>query len=86
MKCRNCGAELNNGRCAYCGSVFSEDMRLFTLKKPEIDENLIQKALEGSFFMGNARRDDDSKMHKTKVKDVIEVTCIGDDEPHFIEV
>lgn len=29
MKCKNCGAELNNGKCEYCGSVFMEDMRYF---------------------------------------------------------
>ena len=26
MKCKNCGAELNNGKCAYCGSVCYENM------------------------------------------------------------
>ena len=29
MKCKNCGAELNNGKCEYCGSVFMEEMRYF---------------------------------------------------------
>lgn len=37
MKCRNCGAELNNGRCDYCGSFFAEDMRLFTPKKTTLE-------------------------------------------------
>lgn len=25
MKCKNCGAELNNGKCEYCGSDYRED-------------------------------------------------------------
>ncbi len=29
MKCKNCGAELKNGKCEYCGSVFDEDTTLF---------------------------------------------------------
>jgi hypothetical protein len=29
MKCKNCGAEINNGKCEYCGSVFLEDMLYF---------------------------------------------------------
>lgn len=70
MKCKNCGAELNNGKCAYCGSVFAEDMRLFTLKEPEFDDDLLMKLLHGSPVL-RAR--------------TIEVTCLGDSEPHYIE-
>jgi hypothetical protein len=77
VKCKNCGAELNNGRCAYCGSFFSEDMRYMKLKAPQIDEDLSKKIL----FKGSPCRDDDSRMHKV----LIEVTCIGDTERHFIE-
>ena len=75
MKCKNCGAELNNGRCEYCGSRFSENMRLFTLKAPEEDTDFFRKVLYGSHVI------DDSRMYKEK----IEVTCLGDAEPHFIE-
>lgn len=67
MKCSNCGAELNNGRCEYCGSVFSEDMRLFTLKAPKYDEDLLMKLL-----------------HESPLK-TLEVTCLGDSEPHYIK-
>ena len=45
MKCKNCGAELNNGKCEYCGSVFPEEVRLFTLKTPKIDEEVIREVL-----------------------------------------
>lgn len=64
MKCKNCGAELNNGHCEYCGSRFSEDLQLFTLKAPQIDTDFFRQVL-----------------HKER----IEVTCLGDSEPHFIE-
>ena len=85
MKCKNCGAELNNGRCEYCGSFFAEDMRLFTLKPPQINEDIIRKALRTALISVNPYREDDSRMHKAKIKDVIEVTSIGDTERHFIE-
>ena len=52
MKCKNCGAELNNGRCEYCGSVFTEDMRLFTLKEPTFDDDLLMKLLHESPIFG----------------------------------
>lgn len=61
MKCKNCGAELNNGRCEYCGSHFDKGM-WFSRILPD--------------------KDDDSQMHKVEI---IEVTCLGDTEPHFIE-
>lgn len=60
MKCKNCGAELNNGRCEYCGSVFPEDMR-YTLISPKID------------------------IDKDELKEMIEITCLGDDKPQFIQ-
>lgn len=34
MKCKNCGAELSNGKCEYCGSVFLEDVRYIELNIP----------------------------------------------------
>ena len=71
MKCKNCGAELNNGRCAYCGSTFAEDMRLYTLKEPEIDEDLLKRILLGTPIV-------------TEDREVLEVTCIGDSKRHFI--
>ena len=76
MKCKNCGAELNNGRCEYCGSFFVEDLRMLTLKPPKIDEDLLHKML---ILKGNCDKVDDSRMEK------VEVTCLGDTEPHFIE-
>lgn len=33
MKCKNCGAELNNGYCEYCGSFFAEHQKYVVLKK-----------------------------------------------------
>lgn len=52
MKCKNCGAELNNGRCEYCGSMFAEDMRLYTLKEPKFDDDLLMKLLHESPILG----------------------------------
>lgn len=75
MKCKNCGAELNNGRCEYCGSVFLEEMRMFTPKAPQIDPEIIKQVLNGSHVI------DDSRMYKER----IEVTCLGDSGPHYIE-
>ena len=83
MKCRNCGAELNNGRCEYCGAVFAEDMRIFHLKQPTLDASEFEKIIRQ--IRETACKPDDSVMHKIRVKDVIEVTCIGDTERHFIE-
>lgn len=51
-----------------------EDLRMLTLKPPKIDENLLHKML---ILKGNCN---DSRMEK------VEVTCLGDTEPHFIEV
>ena len=42
MKCKNCGAELNNGKCEYCGSVFLEDMRYF-VPNIKMDEDELRK-------------------------------------------
>ena len=77
MKCKNCGAELNNGKCEYCGSVFPEEVRLLTLKTPQISENVIRKVL----LKANLYQEKDNRMHKER----IEVTCLGDSEPHYIE-
>ena len=75
MKCKNCGAPLYNGQCAYCGSVFPEEMRMFTLKAPQIDPEIIKQALYGSHVIK------DSPMNNER----IEVTCLGDSEPRYIE-
>lgn len=75
MKCRNCGAELNNGRCEYCGSVYPEEMRMFTLKAPKIDPEIIKQALYGSHVIK------DSPMNN----EWIEVTTLSDSEPHYIK-
>lgn len=80
MKCKNCGAELNNGRCEYCGSFFVEDLRMLTLIPPKIDEDLLHEMLHKTLILkGNCDKVDDSRMEK------VEVTCLGDTEPHFIE-
>ena len=62
MKCKNCGAELNNGKCEYCGAFYPKYQRYVYIK-------------------GDPSKNDDSRMHN-----VIEVTCLGDSEPRFIEV
>lgn len=33
MKCKNCGAELYNGKCEYCGTNYNEDMRSYMRKR-----------------------------------------------------
>lgn len=85
MKCKNCGAELNNGRCEYCGSVFLEDMRFYTLKTPQIDEDLLVRLIRKSPLYGDKKTLLKTLMEKQKDKNVIEVTCLSDSEPHYIE-
>lgn len=47
MKCKNCGAELRNGHCEYCGSVFPEDMRYVTINiAPDKMEDVINAWLK----------------------------------------
>lgn len=70
MKCKNCGAELNNGRCEYCGSMFAEDMRLYTLKEPKFNNDLLMKLLHESPILG---------------ENTLEVTTLGDNLRHYIE-
>ena len=55
MKCKNCGAELKNMKCAYCGSVFFETCYVYL-----------------------------AAIEKAKDEETIDVTCLGDDEPHYI--
>lgn len=45
MKCKNCGAELNNGKCEYCGSVFIEDMSFVTIDI-NIDKEKVLEAIK----------------------------------------
>ena len=61
MKCKNCGAELKTGKCAYCGSVFFETCYVY------LDGRAIYTAIE-----------------KAREEETIDVTCLGDDEPHYI--
>ena len=70
MKCRNCGADLNNGRCEYCGAIFTENMRMFT-SKPTLDMTEFEKILRQTII--------------TPAENTIEVTCIGDTERKFIK-
>lgn len=47
MKCKNCGAELNNGICEYCGLVSLEDMRYVTINiPPEKMEKVVNEWLK----------------------------------------
>ncbi len=71
MKCKNCGAELNNGRCEYCGSEFNDDLLVRLIRKSPLygDKKILLKTL----------------MEKQKDKNVIEVTTLSDSEPHYIE-
>ena len=54
MKCKNCGAELNNGKCEYCGSVFLEDMRYVTINiPPEKMKKVVNEWLkDGKRYLG----------------------------------
>ena len=49
MKCKNCGAELNNGKCEYCGSVCFENM--YYLPIVNVDEDALQRALQNTRIM-----------------------------------
>ena len=87
MKCRNCGAELNNGRCEYCDSVFPEYVDKWIIKPPVVDPAIVADAIKRTpIFRTNPYRDDDSVMHKCEIKETLEVTCLGDTERRFIEV
>lgn len=57
MKCKNCGAELNNGKCEYCGSVFLEDMRYVipNIDLRDVDIDLILR--KAPIYKGNPYRD-----------------------------
>ena len=66
MKCKNCGAELNNGRCEYCGSFFMENTLYMNLK---IDTEVMARHLRERplVFKGYCDKDNDSVMHKVEV-------------------
>ena len=66
MKCKNCGAELNNGKCEYCGSICFEDM--YYMPIVNVDGDAIYRALHNI----------------QPIVDVIDVSCLGDKEPHYI--
>ena len=69
MKCKNCGAELNNGKCQYCGATCFEGM--YYLPIVDIDGDAIYRALhkKPSFF--------------TKVE-TVEITTLSDSEPIYV--
>lgn len=73
MKCKNCGAELNNDKCEYCGTFYGEELRSVEVKIHQI-------------FEGYGVRDANGRIHPCKPKEIIEITCIGDRERKFIEV
>ena len=74
MKCKNCGAELNNGKCEYCGSVFLEDMRYVIpdINLKDVDIGLILR--KSPIYI-----EDDSVMRVERI-DASEITCgtVGD--------
>ena len=43
MKCRNCGAELNNGKCEYCGSFFAEYQEYVRVRPDKDDDSRMHK-------------------------------------------
>lgn len=49
MKCKNCGAELNNGKCEYCGSVFVENM--YYIPSVKLDESQFKRVMEQAQVM-----------------------------------
>lgn len=62
MKCKNCGAELNNGYCEYCGSFYGEE-----LKSVEITYHNI--------FEKYGFRDANGRIQPIKSKMVMDVKC-----------
>lgn len=54
MKCKNCGAELNNGKCEYCGSVF-EDIQAKSAPLPIPNEMWIIETKDGDVFLDDAQ-------------------------------
>lgn len=72
MKCKNCGAELNNGKCEYCGSVFLEDMR-YVIPNIKIDKEEFQRIAARRPIVG-------------EIEAVwCEVTTLSDKEPVYIK-
>ena len=45
MKCKNCGAELKNGKCEYCGSQFGEIDEPEIHISLEVDPEVIHRAI-----------------------------------------
>lgn len=66
MKCKNCGAELNNGKCEYCGSIYAENMLYMDFK---IDPDVVTRFIKKSplIIKGDCNKDNDSVMHKVEV-------------------
>jgi hypothetical protein len=56
MKCKNCGAELNNGKCEYCGSVFMEEMR-YIVPNIKIDPEEIIRLIRKSPIIVQTERE-----------------------------
>jgi len=73
MKCKNCGANLDHNYCEYCGTFYGEELRKITINTRQIFDNY-------------GVRDVNGRLKPVYPHEVIEVTCIGDTERHFIEV
>ena len=71
MKCKNCGAELNNGKCEYCGAVYAENQLHINMKiDPEVMARHLKELKERPLiFRGYCDKDDDSVMHKVEIKE-----------------
>jgi len=68
MKCKNCGAELTNGKCEYCGSVFTGNM----LYIPKPDPKTVADILTSRSYIikGDCNKDNDSVMKKVQIREV----------------
>ena len=63
MKCKNCGAELNNGKCEYCGSVFWDTS--YIIPNIQYDEEQIREIVKRTPIVKS-----DIYMHKAEIRSV----------------
>lgn len=96
MKCKNCGAELNNGKCEYCGSFFLENRKYLFIKgdtskdiNSEMRKVRIAETMPILLNCGiNSERAIKSVglfAESDRTYGTVDVTCLGDSEPHYIE-
>ena len=46
MKCRNCGSELNNGRCEQCGFIYGGEISQISIPMPDDSDSAEQTDAE----------------------------------------